>query len=171
MRCVARRGSLLAGVSAAAILSYAPPAALAADIAAVAPEASRTQPPEDDYYARRAKRTLEAEKRAAVTPHPFAARYPGMDVVVCEAGCPAERGAQVVSVRKPDQTVVKSEGFMVATSASATPGLDGIEAASGVACIAGCYGPAESRRLTRAPAAPRVERMTLPPRDKLSPVR
>jgi hypothetical protein len=171
MRCVGRRGSLLAGVSAAAILSYWPHAALAEDTAALSPEAGRAAPSTDDYYARRAKQTLEAEKRAAVRPHPLAARYPGMDVVVCEAGCPTGRGAQVVAVRKPDRTAVKSEGFMVATSASAAPGLDRMEAASGVACIAGCYGTAENRPLPRARPAPRVERMTLPPRDKLSPVR
>jgi hypothetical protein len=167
---VAVRGSLFAGVSAAAILAFAVRTALAENTAALSPEVTETAPSQDDYYTRRARRTLEAEQRAVVKPHPLAARYPGMDIVVCEAGCTAGRGAQVVAVRKRDEPVVKSEGFMVATSASAAT-LETWDAHSDGACIAGCYGAADSRPLPRLVTSPRVERMVLPPRDKLSPVR
>lgn len=171
MRRVEGLGSLLAGVSAAAILVFSVLPASAADTAALAPDAHRSAPSQDDYYTQRAKRTLDAEKRSVAKPHPLAAHYPGMDIVVCEAGCSTGRGAEVVAARKRDETAVTSEGFMVATSANAAP-VDALGAPSDVACVAGCYGEADSRPLPRLVAQPRgVERMRLPPRDKLSPVR
>jgi hypothetical protein len=164
------RGSLLAGVSAAAILAFAVRPSAAEDTAALSPSAGPAPPSADDYYTRRAKRTLEDEKRAVVEPHPLAAYYPGMDIVVCEAGCTTGSGAQVVAARKRDEPVVKSEGFMVATSANAAPESAATDASTDVACIAGCYGETDNRPLPRR-ATPHVRRMALPPRDQLSPVR
>lgn len=164
MRRVGVRGSLLAGMSAAAILAFVVRPVAAEDTAALSPDVT---PAGDDYYTQRAKRTLEAEKRATVEPHPLAAHYPGMDIVVCEAGCTAGRGAQVVAARKRDDPIVKSEGFMVATSANAA---DLAPATGAAACIAGCYTAADDRPIRRV-VTPEVKRMALPPRDKLSPIR
>lgn len=166
MRRVGVRGSLLAGLSVAAILTFDVCPAAAADTAALSPEAVQPAPAADDYYTQRARRTLEAEKRAVVKPHPLAANYPGMDIVVCEAGCTSGRGAQVVAARKRDEPVVQSEGFMVVTSANAAD----VAPSAGAACIAGCYTAADSRPLRRV-MTPEVRRMAVPPRDKLSPVR
>lgn len=170
MFCVGVRGSLLAGVSAAAILAFAVRPSAAGDTAALSPAPGPASPSADDYYTRRAKRTLEAEKSAIVKPHPLAAYYPGMDIVVCEAGCTTGRGAQVVAARKRDEPAVKSEGFMVATSANAASEPGTADGQTDVACIAGCYGEAENRPLPRL-ATPPIRRMALPPRDQLSPIR
>lgn len=164
------RGSLLAGVSAAAILAFAVRPSAAEDTAALSPAPGPASPSADDYYARRAKRTLEAEKSAIAKPHPLAAYYPGMDIVVCEAGCTTGRGAQVVAARKRDEPAVKSEGFMVATSANAASEPVAVDASTDVACVAGCYGDADNRPLPRL-VTPHVRRMALPPRDQFSPVR
>lgn len=174
MRRVGVRGSLLAGVSAVAVLLSVPA------LAEPAHEASQAAPSKDDYYTRRAKRILEAEKDASLAPHPLAALYPGMDVVVCEAGCPDRKGPEVVFAHThvlPDRGMDAAEareGYMVPTSSDDTA----VPAESGVLCIGGCYGdmayaplPAPAR-VARTPAAPRVvESKDLPPRDKLSPVR
>jgi hypothetical protein len=171
MRGVGVRGSLLACVSAAAILVFAPRPAAAEDTAALSPDPDQTAPSHDDYYTRRAKRMLEAERRAAVKPHPLAAYYPGMDIVVCEAGCPIGRGAQVVAARKHVEPTETREGFLVPTSAHAATTQDTTDSSSDAACIAGCYDATDSRPLPRLVTPPRVERMALPPRDKLSPIR
>lgn len=166
MRGVGVRGSLLAGVGAVAILlSVESSGAVAAEeTAALSPEAS--QP--DDYYTRRARHILKAEKAAGREPHPLAASYPGMDIVVCEAGCRDRRGAHVVFARRPVAVTEASEGTMVPTSASGAPALS----LAGAACIGGCYDDSAGPGLpvlARRPVP--VQPMTLPPRDKLSPVR
>src|SRR5688572_28447053 len=98
MRGVGVRGSLLAGVSTVAILLLIPRSAIAAEETARL-EASPSAPAQDDYYTRRARDILKAERAARIRPHPLAAAYPGMDVVVCEAGCPDRRGPEVVFMR------------------------------------------------------------------------
>ena len=140
------------------------------------------QAAEDDYYTRRAKRVIEAERAALVTPHPLAASYPGQEIVVCEAGCGA-RAPEVVFMR-PEiaETVETTESMMVPTSTSAGRPVPMDE----VACVAGCYGaeghtasyaaPARAAHIA-PPAKSSVEDWTPPLRerktinDKLSPVR
>lgn len=122
---------------------------------------------QDDYYTRRAKKILENEKRPWMEPHPLAASYPGMDIVVCEGGCPNRTRAQVVSVRPHVETTVATEGSFVQTSADA---VDPYTAAN-AACIAGCYGKFDDQDLRPRRRTDQVKRMALPPRDKLSPIR
>lgn len=175
MRGVGVRGSLpVAGVATVAILlSLGAPLARAQQATAALEDASTAVPAsQDDYYTRRAKGILKAEKAAWLEPHPLAASYPGMDIVVCEAGCPDGSNAQVVSARRHVEMTETTEGRMVPTSAD-----DSAAAApqtTSVACVAGCYGMGANSDpdllpLKRRPA--RTERMALPPRDKLSPVR
>ncbi|WP_295558033.1 hypothetical protein [uncultured Hyphomicrobium sp.] len=172
MRGVGVPGSLLvAGVTAVAILvSIERPAAHAAEPAnATAGAAGNAAPSQDDYYTRRAKGILKAEKAAWLEPHPLAAAYPGMDIVVCEAGCPDRSSAQVVSVRRHVEMTETTEGSMIPTS---NDGAGSAVSTASVACIAGCYGENAGRGselLKRRAAQP--ARMTLPVRDKLSPVR
>lgn len=148
--------------------------------AETAPKADASAPAKDDYYTRRAKTVIEAEKASAVTPHPLAARYPGKDVIVCEAGCPDRKGPQVVSLRPSFTPASKEvagvaetrEGKMVPTSESAP--------SSEPVCVAGCYSeaamtdagtdqePAHEPDSTWYPSTPPTP---VPPRDKLSPVR
>ncbi|MCC7252981.1 hypothetical protein [Hyphomicrobium sp.] len=171
MRGVGVRGSLLAGVSTVAIL-FSVQGPVAAELAAASPaETSPTAAPaRDDYYTRRARSILDAEKAAAAKPHPLAASYPGMDIVVCEAGCPDRRGAHVVFARRHVVATESREGMMVPTS-----GEDRTFAASasaGIACVAGCYGGTTVKHSVSAGRRPiPVERMAAPPRDVLSPVR
>lgn len=174
MRCVAVL--LFAGVG---ILFAETPAALAAeDAAAPAVKVSEARPSQDDYYTRRAKSILEAEKIGALKPHPLAAQYPGMDVVVCEAGCPEGDGAHIVFIRRSfvatNATETRTEGMMQTTSGSDTPLPDATS--TGATCVAGCYdrtasieppveaAPVGTWSTSVAPAAPIV-------RDKLSPIR
>lgn len=170
MRGVGVRGSLLAGVSTVAILVFAAGPVAAAD---EAPQTAMSEatPSQDDYYTRRAKSILAAERGRKIKPHPLAAAYPGMDIVVCEAGCPDRRGPEIVFKRRHVVATETSEGLMIPTSGSDAPLAHG-SSQGGVACIAGCYGDDAGwhhRPFAYRPA--RVERMTLPPRDKLSPIR
>lgn len=165
----------LAGLSVVA-MGFALAGAVAAE--EQAPEgdpAAAVEASPDDYYTRRAKDILAAEKSRAASPHPLAAAYPGMDIVVCEAGCTAGAKPYVVSVRpRPAPAATEREGRMMPTSddGSATPGTSVAEA--GVTCIAGCYGDSEP---TPVPAAAvgdwstHAEPKAPPVRDKLSPVR
>lgn len=178
MRGVGVRGSLLAGVSAAAILLLVQAQAIAAEqVATLAPEASTPTPSTDDYYTRRAKGILKAEKSAQMKPHPLAASYPGMDIVVCEAGCRGRRRADVVFMRpRPEPTQTTTESMMLPTSGSDVA-LAGAASPTDVPCIAGCYGNSSGEDdfrlrafLAREPAyVPR--RVAAPKRDPLSPIR
>ncbi len=170
MRGVGVRGSLLAGMSAAAILLFAAgPVAVADESPQVA--MSDPAPSQDDYYTRRAKSILKAERARNIKPHPLAAAYPEMDIVVCEAGCPDRRGPEIVFKRRHVVATETSEGLMVPTSGSDAPLAHG-SSQVGVACIAGCYGDdAGWRHRPFAYRPARLERMTLPPRDPLSPIR
>lgn len=169
MRCV--RVALVAGTS--LMLAHAP---ALADSEQYAVQVSEAKPSQDDYYTRRAKSIIEAEKSSAEKPHPLAAQYPGMDVVVCEAGCPEGNGAHIVFLRKTfvatQATETQTEGMLQPTSGSDLPGDPSTE----VACVAGCYDrtarvePPEvlvgtwNTTIAPAPAAAIV-------RDKLSPIR
>lgn len=176
MRGVGVRGSLLAGVSAAAILLSVQAQAIAAEqVATLPPEASTTAPSTDDYYTRRAKGILKAEKSAQMKPHPLAASYPGMDIVVCEAGCRGRRRVDVVYLRpQPAPVKAATEGSMLPTSdGDTTP----VVPQNSAACVAGCYGRSSGEDdfrlralLAREPAhVPR--RVATPKRDPLSPIR
>ncbi|AHB50453.1 hypothetical protein W911_17000 [Hyphomicrobium nitrativorans NL23] len=149
-------------------------------------EAEKAAPPaassEVDYYTRRARSVLEAEKALLPKPHALSASYPGKEIVVCEAGCADTRAPQVVFVRPEIPPVVEtSESMMVPTSTSDGRSVPLDE----VACVAGCYGAVASKVAAPAPAlvpqpaepAVSVEDWTPPIRlresidDKLSPVR
>lgn len=161
--------SLLVGIGILAVMAAAEASAVAAAEEAAPPsEAGAAQPSGDDYYTRRAKSVLEAEKAAAVKPHPLAASFPGMDVVVCEAGCPG-RAPEVIYLRPQPAAPATSEGMMVPTS-----GSDDAATVSAV-CIAGCYDGTQGAPIpAAAPPAAAVERPwseTIAPRDKLSPIR
>jgi hypothetical protein len=173
MRCVA---VVLFAVS--VLFAETPAVHAAEDAAAPAVKVSEAKPAQDDYYTRRAKSILEAEKSGALKQHPLAAQYPNMDVVVCAAGCPEGDGAHIVFIRRTfvatDATETRTEGVMQTTSGSDTAMPD--QASAGVACVAGCYdrtasieppieaAPVGTWSTTVAPAPPIV-------RDKLSPIR
>jgi hypothetical protein len=146
-------------------------AAVAAEEAAPV-EVSKADLPKDDYYTRRAKSILEAEKNNAEKPHPLAAGYPGMDVVVCEAGCPEGPGAHIVFLRQHVVPTESREGSMQPTSGDAA-----LPADPGAACVAGCYDKTASAMLSQQSEpnvgewATTIKSADLPPRDKLSPVR
>jgi len=160
--------------AAAAVFGVADaPAALAADPSVAPSDASRPAA-KDDYYTRRAKALLAAEKSAAPKPHPLSAKYPGMDVVVCEAGCPEGGGPHVISVRRPMPTHVEREASMVTTSATddgvvASPAAQDIA----IACIAGCYGPSGTAMdgETEPPPSTSPAASLRPKRDRFSPIR
>jgi hypothetical protein len=133
----------------------------AASIASAEEQARQTaaadpQPAQDDYYTRRAKSILEAERSAESDPHPLAAHYPGMSIVVCEAGCPGGRTPEAVYVR-PNNPSKKASGA----------------ATRSVMCVAGCY-DANNRPVWQDYSIGDWTTTTVEqekPRDKLSPIR
>lgn len=143
---------------------------------ASAPETPAADPAaKDDYYTRRAKSVLEAEKTATDKPHPLAARYPGMDVVVCEAGCFGRKGASVIYVRPKQASVQESrEGRMVPTSETGEAAARKQAATSAPVCVAGCYANLAGAFGVSEPEPtwyPSTPPTPVPPRDKLSPLR
>lgn len=173
--------AVLAGIGVvAAAIAACPQTARATD--AAAPPKKPYQAAEDDYYTRRAKRVIEAERAALVTPHPLTASYPGKEIVVCEAGCGAQAPEVVFMRPEIAETVETIESVMVPTSTSAGRPVPVDE----VACVAGCYGadrhtvgyaaPASATDRS-SPAMTSVDDWTPPLRqrrtidDKLSPVR
>jgi hypothetical protein len=174
--------SLLWGTGAlAVVLAVAVPAASAAPATleksaqAVTPPAETKQAAAstDDYYTRRARTVLEAEKAGDASQHPLAASYPGMEIVVCEAGCTTSRGPQVVFQRSLASISTKTEGTMVLTSGSDRNG-PAAGSSKVVACVGGCY---DGAGFTAEPAAmsPIGDWSTTvepdAPRSKLSPIR
>lgn len=177
-------GGLLAGSTTLLVAVTAISAESVATEAAVSREKA-AKAAADDYYTRRARNILDAERAAAMKPHPLAATYPGKEIVVCEAGCP-ERTPQVVFIRPEiPKTVEASEGVMVPTASS-----DGRAVPTDqVACVAGCYGaepavPAATPIVSHEGTQPNLLRPSIsidewtPPLrerktidDKLSPVR
>jgi hypothetical protein len=137
---------------------------------------SKADLPKDDYYTRRAKSILEAEKTGQAKQHPLAAAHPDMDVVVCEAGCPGGDGARVVFARNHVVATEVREGRMQPTSGSDAAADIG---ESNVACVAGCYDKTAKLMQTPDPSpavgswATTVQpsAAAAPVRDKLSPVR
>jgi hypothetical protein len=107
---------------------------------------------------------------AASAQHPLAAHYPGMSVVVCEAGCPDRHGPEAVYVKPLAGIKAATESVMVPTS-----GSDQIAQASpSVACVAGCYDGSGSGPEPQAVAIGDWATTTVEaerPRDKLSPIR
>ena len=88
-----------------------------------------------DYYGRRAKGILKSEGGSEAKQHPLAAAHPGMDVVVCDAGCnnaPAEIIYMQPSTKKVEVTTV---GEMQQTAGTATPAGNAMQ----IVCIGGCY--------------------------------
>jgi hypothetical protein len=113
-----------------------------------------------DYYTRRAIDTVrQDEKAAAVVPHALAAGYPGYSVVVCEAGCGNERGAEIVYLGRRAKTEVVKSAAMVPTSSSvdAQPAAPEISQSRWIDCIGGCYG---TPKRYAAPAALKETRLT-----------
>ena len=136
-----------------------------------------------DYYTRRAESVIAAEKKAALKPHPLAEAYPGFSVVVCEAGCPGNKDAQIVFARPAGQASEATQAEMLTTAdrGDARP-----EAETNLACVAGCYGSSAATdavlpEKTAAaadetwPATVSAEHVrptpARPVRDKLSPIR
>ena len=165
----------LAVTAAQAADEHAPTEAVDVKEAAVAP----------DYYTRRAENVIAAEKKAALKPHPLAEAYPGFSVVVCEAGCPGSKEAQIVFARPAGQTSESTQAEMLTTAdlGGARP-----DAETNLACVAGCYGSSAATDAVlpqRGAAAdetwpatvsaehvrPAPARPAPPVRDKLSPIR
>ncbi|MCB1520474.1 MAG: hypothetical protein KDJ37_07855 [Hyphomicrobiaceae bacterium] len=65
--------------------------------------ANKSAPVADDYYSRRARYILSHETGAWQGPHPLQTAHPGMDVVVCEAGCSTEL-AEIVYIQPTNKT-------------------------------------------------------------------
>lgn len=132
-----------------------------------------------DYYTRRAETVIAAEKKA-LKPHPLAEAYPGFSVVVCEAGCPGSKEAQIVFARPTGQTSEATQAEMLTTS---DRGRAEPEAETNLACIAGCYGSsaatdavlpehaADEAWPAKVSAEPTYHAPPRPVRDKLSPIR
>jgi hypothetical protein len=121
-----QRKAVLALVGLALVFDLAAPAfAEEAVGAAAAPATAASQ----DYYTRRASETLKRdEKLNEITPHPLAAAYPKHSVVVCEAGCARERGAEVVFMEPRQATAQASRAL--STTAKTAAMID---------CVGGCY--------------------------------
>jgi ribosomal protein RSM22 (predicted rRNA methylase) len=133
-------------------------------------EMSKADLPKDDYYTRRAKSILDAEKAGQQVQHPLAAAHPGMDIVVCEAGCPEGDGAHIVFARNHVVATEGTEGSMQPTSANGSTAAS----ESNVACVGGCYDKTSSPMMPVAKPAVGAWFTTVKPavvRDKLSPVR
>jgi hypothetical protein len=116
-----------------AVTVAAPAHADEAAVAAAAPQAAAPQ----DYYTRRASEILKRdEKLNAVTPHPLAAAYPAHSIVVCEAGCSGERGAEVVFMERREAAAAEPRNMMAHASGGA-----GSAAKQQVTidCVGGCY--------------------------------
>jgi hypothetical protein len=102
--------------------------------AATVPETAAPQ----DYYTRRARETLQQdEKLNALAPHPLAAAYPRHSVVVCEAGCSRERGAEIVFMERIEQAAVQGAGGKT-VAAAAMAGAAAKQTAT-IDCVGGCY--------------------------------
>lgn len=105
----------------------------AAKTQAAAPAPAKEQ--SGDYYGKRAKGILKGEGGSEAKLHPLAAAHPGMDVVVCDAGCnngPAEIIYMQPSTKKVEVTTV---GEMQQTAGTATPAGNAMQ----IVCIGGCY--------------------------------
>lgn len=178
MRSVGVRFALNAVAAGAvvAMAAFGGASAVAADDAPAqnaSAEPAKNAEPDRDYYTRRARAIIDAEKYATSAPHPLAAGYPGMDVTVCEAGC-QDRGQHVVYTR-PERAAETTVGEFVPSSTSSEP-----LSPQTVTCVAGCYDASSSDAIpepeptptpaawdtttTRAAPATRV-------RDPLSPIR
>jgi hypothetical protein len=169
-------GHLIGLAALALMLALVAPAADAAEQMAALPEAgpvaAPSAAPEADYYTRRAKTILDAEKAGDQKPHPLAAPYPGMNVIVCEAGCPASGRPEIVFLRP---RFISAPG-PAESAASDVPG-----STKSPTCVGGCYADAghaiamESALVADPVPSEIGEWMTTIKtpivRDKLSPIR
>lgn len=101
----------------------------------------------NDYYRKRAETILRGEG-AYVNgkQHPLAAARPGMDVVVCEAGC-RTTAAEIVYAQPTSRRAVATIGELQTTAAGPDAGTAGPQ----IVCVGGCY--EGSRRLYTAPSS------------------
>jgi hypothetical protein len=165
-------GHLVALAALAIMLALVAPPADASDDVAALPQQAAGAAPADDYYTRRAKSILEAEKVGEAKPHPLAVPYPGMDVVVCEAGCARDGHPEIVFLRRH---------FVSASSigGSATPSAAKIPAntrdTTSPPCVGGCYSDVASLLVPASEVSEIGEWSTTVSkpieRDKLSPIR
>lgn len=161
MRAVRVGTLLLAGISALVASAFDSRLAEAEPLSAAPADTA-------DYYTRRARAILKKEKAGLAKPHPLAAAYPGMDVVVCAAGCADSQGAHVVFAREHAAVTAEVQSVMVPTSASLSTDAVG---SAGTICLGGCYDEQPTGYAPPPRARPPVERMDLPARDSLSPIR
>lgn len=113
-------------------LAWLAPAHAGETVVAAAPDAAAPQ----DYYARRAAEILKRDQSLeAPALHPLAAAYPNHSVVVCEAGCGSERGAEVVFMERREASAPADQSRKVASSdAGAAP-----KPPATIDCVGGCY--------------------------------
>ena len=110
-------------------------------------------PAPDDYYTKRAKALLAADKAAHdAKPHPLAKGFPDKFVVVCEAGCPNRTEGQIVDMQPRPKKTVKIESTMVPT-ASSSGRAKSAALQDGIVCMAGCYNGMKTSYTGRAAAA------------------
>ncbi len=125
-------------------------AAVPASSAAKKSRQDELPPAPEDYYAKRAKALLEADKAVYDSkPHPLAKGYPDKFVVICEGGCPNRKRAQIIDMQPRPAAKVES-GMVPAVSSP-----DGARAAAlqdGVVCMAGCYNGMQKTYTGRAAA-------------------
>jgi hypothetical protein len=103
---------------------------------AVAAAARPSEPPQD-YYTRRASEILKRDKMLdAPTPHPLAAAYPAHRIIVCEAGCEGERGAEVVFMERREATIAEPRSAMAQVPGNAAAAA---KRPVTIDCMGGCY--------------------------------
>jgi hypothetical protein len=186
MRSVGVRGTpkaallshLVALAALAIMLALVAPAADASDEVAALPQQAASAAPADDYYTRRAKSILDAEKAAEAKPHPLAVPYPGMDVVVCEAGCARDGHPEIVFLRRYFVSAASESGRASPSTSGTTKAQAKAPAASPAktpACVGGCYSGVASLMVPVSEVSEIGEWSTTVSkpieRDKLSPIR
>lgn len=79
--------------------------------------------------------------------HPLAAALPGMDVTVCEAGCPSVNEQPHVTYVQPSNAATAKPGSKVEPTAASDPSKEMIQ------CVAGCYTTPRTYQSAAATAA------------------
>ncbi len=107
-------------------------------------------PAPEDYYTKRAKALLEADKAVYDSkPHPLAKGYPDKFVVICEGGCPNRKRAQIIDMQPRPAAKVESE---MVPAVSSPGGAKAAALQDGVVCMAGCYNGMQKTYTGRAAA-------------------
>ena len=113
---------------------------------------SELPPAPEDYYTKRAKALLAADRAIQDSkPHPLAKGFPDKFVVVCEGGCPNRKRAQIIDMQPRPVTKVEVESTMVPTAGS-TGGSKAAALQDGLVCMAGCYNGMKKSYTGRAAA-------------------